>query len=174
MGVMEQKREAAAPGTAPAKARHERRVGPFVHNDDIGLGQDVFMREAPPIGHGGQLRKVGSEPLQRNGALFGHQVAAAPAIGRLQRHRLMSTRNQVAHHATQEVCIAMVPVGHQGMGIEQETHSGLRFRQSGKGRANTAVNGEHGFRLAAGGVSARGGEGPVAHGLPQCRIAGKT
>ena len=69
MGVMEQKREAAAPGTAPAKARHERRVGPFVHNDDIGLGHargvDALCRL--------HLRQRPDPVAQRRGALELHR-----------------------------------------------------------------------------------------------------
>jgi hypothetical protein len=62
------------------------------------------------------------EGQERPLALLGHEVAPAPAVQGLQRQGLVAAGLEVAQDAAQEVGVAVVPVGDERVGVEQEAH----------------------------------------------------
>jgi hypothetical protein len=81
MGVVEQQSERAAAGTDAADFRHEGRIRPLVHHDDIRIGKRCFMVEFETVDLRAQLwERSRGEIVERCVALVLHEVAAAPGF----------------------------------------------------------------------------------------------
>ena len=65
------------------------------------------------------------EPLECRHPMGSDQVVTAPAVFRLERHSIMTARLQFAQDATEEMRIAVVPIGHKRMSIQNEAHAAL-------------------------------------------------
>lgn len=122
MGVVEQQREAAAVAAQTADAGDQTGWCPFVDDNDVGVVEHGFVVEIGPEGLHMQVRIVGQETRQRGGALIRDEVDTAPAGFRLQHQRGMAAPLQFAQDAAQEMGVAVVPVGHNGMCVEDEFH----------------------------------------------------
>lgn len=120
--VVKQEREGSAFAPRPADPFHDGGFGPFVDDDDIRIRQRLLMVELRIIGNGFQTGEAFGKTRQNALSLIPHKIGAAPAVTRFQRQHSMPAPHQVAHDATQEMRIAMVPAGQEGMGIKDELH----------------------------------------------------
>jgi hypothetical protein len=113
---MEQQSEISAARPHRADPAHERRIVPFVHDDDI-RPVDQSRQIAGRIEQGGGQIGVGGAPRRQPGlAMIGGQVSEAPRTFRLQRDDVVSAGDEIAQHATQEVRVAVVPARRQRVG----------------------------------------------------------
>ena len=65
------------------------------------------------------------EPFECRHAMGSDQVVTAPAVFGFERQSIMTARLQFTQDATEEMRIAVIPVGHQRMGVENEAHAAL-------------------------------------------------
>ena len=69
-----------------------------------------------------QLWIEAAEGVQTGFAMVAQKVLTAPGARGLQRHDPVAAVKQVAQHATQEMRVAMVPAGGEGVGEIDEFH----------------------------------------------------
>jgi len=122
VGVVEKQGKVAVAAEA-AEAGDEVRSGPFVDDNDIGIVYCRSMIEARSILLRAQVGEVNDEPGYGLRSLIFHQIAAAPAVCRLKRQHVVTAAEEIAHDAAEEVGVAVVPVGDEGVSVEDELHA---------------------------------------------------
>ena len=123
MRIVEQEREAAAGSAAPAERRNQLWTAPLVHQHEPGaLQRCVQIGQHARVGLGCELG-IGAPPFfQGLRAVITREIRPAPAVDRLKRARLMPFRLQRTDDPAQEVRVAVVPVGDEGVREENEAH----------------------------------------------------
>ena len=140
----------------------------------IGVVDCGRMVEFGVIGCGRQLGKVAMETLERRAPCVATQVRAAPAILRLQRD-VVAARLQFSQHAAQEMRVAVVPVGDQRVGVENEPHAALLTRPrvacvaQRRGIGLRTCSTCRSRREPAGALACAGGEAAAQRRLPASR-----
>ena len=139
VGVVEQQAIAAAAQPMPADRRHQRRLVPLVHDDEVGpreAGVEVERRRV--VGGGAQAREGGGEGRLGVEPCLGLQVAPAPAVQRLEHLDGMAAGLQLADDAAQEMGVAVVPAGNQGVDEEDDAHGNRPARRCRKQKRHAA------------------------------------
>ena len=123
MGVVEQEREAGAAAALASESRDQRRLVPFVDDDEVGIGQGQVELQRVLVGARAKLR-IGFAVRRETGlAVIVQEVLEAPRMARLVRLDLVPLGDQLAQHAAQEMGVAVVPAGAQGMGEIDDPHA---------------------------------------------------
>jgi hypothetical protein len=78
-----------------------------------------------------ELRKALVEVREGRPALVAKQVGAAPPLRRLEGEHLMPAGAQVSENAPLKMGVPVIPVGHEGMGIEDKLHESGRVSRGG-------------------------------------------
>jgi hypothetical protein len=106
---------------------HERRLGPLVDHHEIGIAQrGVEVDRFPLVRLAAQTRIGAMEAGDRLVAVIAMQVGAAPAVERLQHAHLVSAIQQLAHHAAEEMRVAVIPVRDERVVEHHDAHAILR------------------------------------------------
>src|SRR5215212_4642537 len=110
--------------TMLADALHQRPVVPFVHQNEVGTVERLIEIEraavvAPAVKHRIGVRKV----RKRRFSILARQVEYAPCIGRLVDIYSMAASNELAADATQEVRIAVIPIGDERVTENYDAHA---------------------------------------------------
>jgi hypothetical protein len=92
---------------------HKDRVGAVEHRVEIGAGASRDPRE---------IGEIEREPIQGALAVVAQEVGAAPSVRRLVGAHVMSARDKLTQDAAQEVGVAVVPAGGEGVGEVDEPH----------------------------------------------------
>ncbi|HUF55272.1 MAG TPA: hypothetical protein VMM55_01795 [Thermohalobaculum sp.] len=131
--VVEQQAEAAAPGAGGADAADHLRLGPFVHQHELGALQCRLGLLGSAVLADRYLAEHATRVLERLRAVIGHEVRAAPALGRLDRLDRVAERRQFAEHTAQEMSVAVVPAREQRVGELDDPHRATPRRHSAAG-----------------------------------------
>ncbi|MGY4333998.1 hypothetical protein ACVWWG_008415 [Bradyrhizobium sp. LB7.2] len=119
MGVVEQQREGSAMRPPVADVCDQIRRIPFVDDDEIGAVERLIQIEAGVIAADADAGKQHRNVLHGLTATLADRVQSAPAVDRLEHDDLMTERMKFAGIAAQEVGVAVVPAGGEGV-VEQD------------------------------------------------------
>ncbi len=126
VGVVEQEQIAAAGGAVRAQGSDQLGLVPFMDQDQIGAIQGPLQIELDaPVGLDRQLGKGGLRHLDRGLAGIFGLILPAPAVFRLEGPDLVAERLQLAHDAAQEMDVAVVPAGEQGVAEQDDAHQAV-------------------------------------------------
>ena len=118
MGIVKQQLEFDAAGTAPADTRDQGRRIPFVHENEIGTFQHLIQVERSIVCMEVDAGNERGCVTQGGCAIVLQRVDTAPAVPGLADDDFMTQSRQFARHAAQEMRVAVVPAGGEGV-IEQ-------------------------------------------------------
>src|SRR3569623_2782350 len=123
VGIVKQEARTRMGGAIFADTTHELMIVPFVHDDEVGAVDQLaalvllfFVKVA--LEKGKVPMKVGA----RARSLLAEELGETPSAVRFIYLHLVPARLEFAHHATQEVGIAVIPVGHQRVIEHLDTH----------------------------------------------------
>src|SRR5919108_1579027 len=123
MRVVEEQREGAAGSSKSAEFGDEIGIGPFMDNHHISIRNGGGVIEIRVVGADVEFRKTLVEVCESRLALLATEIDAAPSLRRLQRLHLMPAGAQLSENAPLEMGVPVIPVGHEGMGIENKFHA---------------------------------------------------
>ena len=128
MRVVEQEGEPAARDARASDGGDQRRVGPFMDENDIGgVGHRGHIgRGAIPCR--GEFGEIRLEPCQRVRPVIGEKIGAAPPVCRLERLGRVAARPQLPEDAAQEVRVAVIPAGGERVDEVDEAHQAAAVR----------------------------------------------
>src|SRR6185369_15708884 len=132
MGVVKQQLVLAALFAVSPDAPDQIVVVPLVHNDGLGTAQRaVEIQLRGLIGNTLQARISRMKSLDGCSAGVLEQVHQAPAICRLIDRNFVAPRLQLPGVAAQEMGVAVVPVGNEGMIKQRDLHR-ISARNAGR------------------------------------------
>ena len=123
VGVVEEQREASTSPAQRTDRRDERRLVPFVDDDELGIADQNFCLGIGGVAFRRKLRIRGAKGVEPGVPVIGAKVRQAPIAYGLQRADIMPARHQLAQHAAQEMRVAVVPARQQGMREIDDLHA---------------------------------------------------
>jgi hypothetical protein len=128
VGVVEEQLVAVVPGAVGADPGDQLGLVPLVDEDEVGLVEGGVDVEFPRVvGSGLEVREGAGELAQRLLAVLALEVGAAPAVGRFVDRHLVPAVLQLGGDAAEEVGVAVVPVGDQRVGEDDDLHACSAF-----------------------------------------------
>src|SRR5436305_466684 len=119
------------PKTVSANAAHQRWVIPFVNKDKIRATERVVEIELVDcVGFGFKRWEARAKFAQRFATLCGNQVRHAPPVVRLVNVHAVAALDEFHRDATQEVRVAVVPIGYQRMIEHHNLHAATSSTKS--------------------------------------------
>jgi hypothetical protein len=132
MGIVEQEGEAAAAAARPADPGDEVRLVPLVGQDRVGAVQRGVEVERGVENGRGQVRVRSQGGGEARLAVIAQEVLDAPGAVRLVGRDPVAGRGQLPQHAAQEMGVAVVPAGAEGVGEDDDLHARASWKVGGR------------------------------------------
>src|SRR3569833_2158093 len=141
VGSVKQEARTRMGGAIFADTTHELMIVPFVHDDEVGAVDqlaDLILLQIVNVAH--VLGKVPMKVGERARSLIAEEMGETPSAVRFIYLHLVPARLEFAHHATQEVGIAVIPVGHQRVIEHHDTHGWPSLAGAHAARVGSSLN----------------------------------
>src|SRR3569623_1250600 len=141
VGIVKQEARTRMGGAIFADTTHELMIVPFVHDDEVGAVDqlaDLVVLHIVKVAH--ELGNVPMKVGERARSLIAEEMGETPSAVRFIYLHLVPARLEFAHHATQEVGIAVIPVGHQRVIEHHDTHGWPSLAGAHAARGGSALN----------------------------------
>src|SRR3954466_8576880 len=108
----------------PADPFDQRGIVPLVDQDQLcSLELMVQVDCLRVVWPAPKRRIVAVKAIDGTGTMFGHEVLTAPGVAWFQNRDIVAPSLQLGHDPPEEVGIAMVPIGHQGVVKHHDAHA---------------------------------------------------
>jgi hypothetical protein len=124
VGIVEEEGKAVPPAGL-ADAAHQLGRVPLMNEHQVGVAEgDVEIQVGRVVGAGEEVGVEIVEAAQRREAVLLNEVSQAPVVQSLVDQHLVPAVAKRAGHAAQEVGVAVIPVGEEGVVEEDDFHAG--------------------------------------------------